>query len=178
LQAGPAQSLSAALAPAPTSTPKPTPHPSALTLDHQQRFFTGWGDNPPSHLYHASHSHPPDHNLKTPSLGLVWANQIACRVALVKEAAYLRQGDRASGTNVANDSSAAGEAARPGVAAAAAGARDGTSMDPGADRAEWAPRTWRRWMRVVFAPWVAGVRAGEKGVEFEVWKGGVRAVGA
>jgi DNA repair protein RAD57 len=57
------------------STPSITPDP--VTLDHQQRWFTGWGDLPP---YTAGHS-----SLKTPSLGLVWTNQIAARVALIKE---------------------------------------------------------------------------------------------
>ena len=47
-----------------------------MTLDHQQRFFTGWGSSPTN-----------NDNLKTPSLGLVWANQIACRIALIKESA-------------------------------------------------------------------------------------------
>ncbi|TAQ83796.1 hypothetical protein B7494_g7882 [Chlorociboria aeruginascens] len=45
-----------------------------LSLDHQQRWFTGWGDDP-----HASSK-----NLKTPSLGLVWSTQIAMRIALIK----------------------------------------------------------------------------------------------
>lgn len=45
-----------------------------LTLDHQQRWFTGWGD-----VAGVSEG------LKTPSLGLVWTNQIACRVALTRE---------------------------------------------------------------------------------------------
>ncbi|KAE9969136.1 hypothetical protein EG327_010763 [Venturia inaequalis] len=59
----------------PASTPSITPDP--LTLDHQQRWFTGWGDLPPF---------TPGHNsLKTPSLGLVWTNQIAARIALIKE---------------------------------------------------------------------------------------------
>ena len=31
-------------------------------------------------------------------------------------------------------------------------------------------------MRVAFAPWVKGTGEKEKGVEFEVWNGGVRAV--
>lgn len=43
-----------------------------LTLDYQQRFFTGWG------------ACPTPAGMKTPSLGLVWANQIACRIALTK----------------------------------------------------------------------------------------------
>jgi DNA repair protein RAD57 len=53
-------------------------HPS-LRLDHQQRWFTGWGDDP-----RASHS------LKTPSLGLVWSTQIGCRIALLKKPVYGR----------------------------------------------------------------------------------------
>lgn len=44
-----------------------------LSLDHQQRFFTGWGDD----LAVSS--------LKTPSLGLAWTNQLHTRVALLKE---------------------------------------------------------------------------------------------
>jgi hypothetical protein len=44
-----------------------------LVLDHQQRFFTGWGDD----LVVT--------NLKTPSLGLAWTNQLNTRVALLKE---------------------------------------------------------------------------------------------
>lgn len=43
-----------------------------LAFDHQQRFFTGWGDEPSL-------------NLKTPSLGLTWTNQLAARIALLKE---------------------------------------------------------------------------------------------
>ena len=43
-----------------------------VSLDFQQRFFTGWGDNP-NKAYEAQ---------KTPSLGLTWANQIDTRVVL------------------------------------------------------------------------------------------------
>lgn len=48
-----------------------------FTLDYQQRWFTGWGDE------HAGYD-PPSANLKTPSMGLVWANQIDARIALIK----------------------------------------------------------------------------------------------
>jgi DNA repair protein RAD57 len=61
--------------PAPSATPSMTTDP--LTLDHQQRWFTGWGDLP---TYTPGHS-----NMKTPSLGLVWTNQISARIALIKE---------------------------------------------------------------------------------------------
>ncbi|KAG0647938.1 DNA repair protein [Hyphodiscus hymeniophilus] len=53
----------------------------ALNLDHQQRWFTGWGDDPhPSHLT--------IQNMKTPSLGLIWTTQISCRIALIKRPVY------------------------------------------------------------------------------------------
>jgi len=52
-----------------------------MSLDHQQRWFTGWGDDPrPSHLAIK--------NMKTPSLGLIWTTQIACRIALIKRPVY------------------------------------------------------------------------------------------
>lgn len=46
---------------------------SILSLLHQERFFTGWGDG----LYS-------DTSLKTPALGFFWSTQIACRIALKK----------------------------------------------------------------------------------------------
>ena len=54
-----------------------TPYP--LALDHQQRFFTGWGDDPSPH---------PNDTLKTPSLGLTWTNQLATRIALLRSPIY------------------------------------------------------------------------------------------
>lgn len=70
------------------SRSQPQSHPQAkehnpLTLPHQQNFFTGWGDDP-------THQH----NMKTPSLGLVWSNEIAARIALVVEAARGAKGGR------------------------------------------------------------------------------------
>lgn len=47
---------------------------SILSLVHQERFFTGWGDG--SYF---------EKNLKTPALGYFWSTQIACRIALKKE---------------------------------------------------------------------------------------------
>jgi DNA repair protein RAD57 len=47
-----------------------------LTLDHQQKWFTGWGDIKGDYTQTL---------LKTPSLGLVWTNQISARIALVME---------------------------------------------------------------------------------------------
>ncbi|SPJ89002.1 related to RAD57 protein [Fusarium torulosum] len=114
----------------------PPPLP-ALMLDHQQRWFTGWGDDP-----HASYS------LKTPSLGLVWSTQIACRVALFKRPFYGRI--RQAGPVTAEDDS---------------------------DLAAPTLRGWRRWMKVVFAPHVASTGQGLGGaVEFEVTMGGLKTV--
>ena len=114
-----------------------TPTPSVLILDHQQRFFTGWGAEP----------FTSPHSLKTPSLGLVWANLIACRIALLKRS---------------------DNACRQ--------VREGEGAVVDISGAEWNSRSWRRWMRIVFAPWVEGTGETDKGVEFEVWSGGVRAV--
>lgn len=73
--------------PAPPPPPVPYEEPTvglpALSLDHQQRWFTGWGDDP----------HPSSRStsmLKTPSLGLVWATQVSCRIALFKAPRYGR----------------------------------------------------------------------------------------
>jgi DNA repair protein RAD57 len=63
----------------PASTLGITPDP--LSLDHQMCWFTGWGD----HRNDLS-------NLKTPSLGLVWTNQISARIALTKAARSNREG--------------------------------------------------------------------------------------
>jgi len=63
----------------PTSTPGITP--DSLALDHQMCWFTGWGDQ----RHDLS-------NMKTPSLGLVWTNQISARIALIRAARYEHQG--------------------------------------------------------------------------------------
>ncbi|GKZ69909.1 hypothetical protein AnigIFM50267_005139 [Aspergillus niger] len=59
-----------------------------LSLLHQQRFFTGWGDTLQptiSSLYPAFQQSAQ----KTPALGLVWSTQIACRIALKKESRFV-----------------------------------------------------------------------------------------
>ncbi|KND94490.1 DNA repair protein rhp57 [Tolypocladium ophioglossoides CBS 100239] len=113
------------------------PAPPALRLDHQQRWFTGWGDDP-----HASHA------LKTPSLGLVWSTQIACRVVLFKRPVY----------------------GRPKRVAAPLDAADVDATAP-------TLKSWRRWMKVVFAPHVEASGQGVDGAtEFEVNTGGLKAV--
>jgi DNA repair protein RAD57 len=59
--------------------------PDPLTLDHQQRWFTGWGDLTDDYTQAA---------LKTPSLGLVWTNQISARVTLIMEPYNHNRGKR------------------------------------------------------------------------------------
>lgn len=107
-------------------------HP-ALLLDHQQRWITGWGDDP--------FDTTPQ---KTPSLGLVWTTQLATRIALFRRPAYGRSRYRAYDEE---------EEGMPAL------------------------RSWRRWMKVVFAPHVAGTGPGLEGaVEYEIIMGGLRAV--
>lgn len=117
--------------------PDGPPPPAALLLDHQQRWFTGWGDDP-----YASYS------LKTPSLGLVWSTQIACRVALLKRPVYGRTRQAAP-----------------------------IQADDDADLSTPTLKRWRRWMKVVFAPHAQASSQGLDGaVEFEVTMGGLRAI--
>ncbi|KAJ6783457.1 hypothetical protein PWT90_04362 [Aphanocladium album] len=128
-----------------SSMPMPTPDdgppaPPTLFLDHQQRWFTGWGDEPRS-----------SYTLKTPSLGLVWSTQIACRVALFKRPVY----------------------GRPRRVAAPLDAND----DDGGEDREPTLKSWRRWMKVVFAPHVAASGQGiADAAEFEVNAGGLKGV--
>lgn len=126
-------------APSSQSSPRVLLSPDPLSLDHQQRWFTGWGDIP----------HTPASTLKTPSLGLVWTNQLACRIALIKKPVFASRG--------------------PLVVMNAQG------EDAWGEREETHVSKWRRWMRVVFAPWVAPSEG--RGVEFEIVRGGVRGVG-
>ena len=65
-----------------------------MSLDHQQRWFTGWGDD-------SDPAPSTSKNLKTPSLGLIWTTQISCRIALIKRPVY--------GPGVVNEESERGE---------------------------------------------------------------------
>lgn len=126
--------------PLPFSMPDEPPAPPVLALDHQQRWFTGWGDDPFS-----------SHALKTPSLGLVWSTQIACRIALFKRPVY-------------------GQPSRTGPPLMADDYDEGGTT-------EATLRVWRRWMKVVFAPHAKASGQGADGaVEFEITLGGLKAV--
>jgi DNA repair protein RAD57 len=111
-----------------------------LHLDHQQRWFTGWGDETYS-----------SYALKTPSLGLVWTTQIACRVALFRRPVY--GPSRHTAPLMAHDDDYDPDAAAPTL------------------------RAWRRWMKVVFAPHAQASGPGIDGaVEFEITTRGLNAV--
>ena len=120
----------------PSSSSSSQPDARVLTLEHQQRWFTGWGDVPGIT------------RLKTPALGLVWANQIDCRIALLKEPAYSHE--RQSQQVPVDD---------PAKAEEYKGA-------PGAE--------WRRYFRVVFAKWAP--RTWDIGIPYEIRREGVKAV--
>ncbi|KAI0472482.1 DNA repair protein RAD57 [Xylaria cf. heliscus] len=144
-----------------SSMPEPPPEdfvpaaPAALSLDHQQRWFTGWGDDPYQHLHET---------LKTPSLGLVWSTQIAARIALFRRPAYGRKvvvGDDDASANTSGDDGG-------GIA---------TTYDDETPSVGPYIKSWRRWMKVVFAPHVPGTGPGLEGaVEFEVVAGGLKGV--
>ncbi|KAG8625901.1 hypothetical protein KVT40_006302 [Elsinoe batatas] len=66
-----------------------------LSLDHQQRFTTGWGSITQSYMNSLAYSDPSLHaahyhinNLKTPSLGQVWTSQLSARIVLLKSPIY------------------------------------------------------------------------------------------
>ena len=120
------------------SVPCRQPHGfNPLNLDHQLRFFSGWGSNPTSGVK----------SLKSPSLGLVWANQIACRIVLIKESCHKvsKSGGIVSDTG-------------------------------GYESVDWGSQTWRRFMKVAFSAWAESTCDAGQGVEFEIWSGGLRAV--
>ena len=112
-------------------------HHNTINLDQQLRFFSGWGSDPASGAQ----------SLKSPSLGLVWANQVACRIVLIKEAWH------------------------DGPATAITCRHD---TIPGS--ADWNSRSWRRWMKVAFGAWVEATPDAERGIEFYIWSGGLKAI--
>lgn len=108
-----------------------------LALDHQQRWFTGWGDS----QYEQAHVQ------KTPSLGLVWTNQLACRIALKKVPVFSGSKPLIHTVN---------------------------GQDQWNEQEESHISKWRRWFKVVFAPWAPPSEG--RGVEFEIAKSGIRHV--
>ncbi|KAI0479287.1 DNA repair protein RAD57 [Xylariaceae sp. FL0804] len=151
---------SSGMPPPPPDAPLPLPQPPALLLDHQQRWFTGWGDEPfPGPAAAAS--------LKTPSLGLVWATQVAARVALLRRPAY---GPTTGRRRYSMEEEKENEEQKE---------DEDEEADGGAAVvARRRRRSWRRWMKVVFAPHVPAAGPGLDGaVEFEITAAGLRGVG-
>ncbi|EEQ28348.1 DNA repair protein rhp57 [Microsporum canis] len=60
-----------------------------LSLEYQQPFFTGWGQAPHSYLRDGSFGVP--RGLKLPALGLIWTNQIGCRIVLKSKSVFQPQ---------------------------------------------------------------------------------------
>ncbi|KAI1281773.1 DNA repair protein RAD57 [Xylaria sp. FL0933] len=167
-----------------SSMPEPPPEdfvpaaPAALSLDHQQRWFTGWGDDPYHHYRHQNET------LKTPSLGLVWTAQIAARIALFRRPAYGRKvvvedygnahGDGDGDGDKYQNSSDGYAVYEDGDGSASMNMSMGTGLGVGVGPYI---KSWRRWMKVVFAPHVPGTGPGLDGaVEFEVVTGGLKGV--
>lgn len=163
-----------------------------LSLLHQERFFTGWGDG--SQL---------DSSLKTPALGFFWSTQIACRIALKKEdqravvpidGSHLMStpGEQPDNPDQGTPGpklvvSSAREIHRTGTKAQLQNTNGDERPGDTAERVvpqvrsmpEPPERMTKRTMKLVFAPWTAGSESGAIGhqnneVRFEIWKGGLR----
>lgn len=173
-----------------------------LSLLHQQRFFTGWGDSPPS-SYAVYQKQTP----KTPALGFVWTTQIACRIALKKEdkeedvfphgveyehgngnsptvtsleAQHAQSGDKQQGE----------EAPLSQLPPPSSSEQPKLKPKPAPAPTEITEKPLKRTMKLVFAPWssgssvpnhnpnpsVADAAPAQDEVEFAIWKGGLRSV--
>ncbi|KAM7212257.1 putative dna repair protein rad57 protein [Rhypophila decipiens] len=122
------------------------PQPPALLLDHQQQWFTGWGDDRYA-----------DYGLKTPSLGVVWSTQISARIALLKRPSYRPKKYVTSGKG--NDDDDDDEYAD----------RSARGMPT---LRNW--RRWMKVVFSSHAP--ASGPGTEDAVEFEMYMGGIRAI--
>ncbi|GKZ26308.1 hypothetical protein AbraIFM66951_002552 [Aspergillus brasiliensis] len=169
-----------------------------LSLIHQQRFFTGWGDTLQptiSSLYPAFQQTAQ----KTPTLGLVWSTQIACRIALKKESRFVdweailedtfvssgqqllptsrERDNEPPQSRVQTEDKEQDRVHHPAISAAPNEA-DAATEQSSLSSSQAVTRGVRRTMKLVFAPWTAGpvTKQGESQheVEFEIWKGGLR----
>ncbi|KAI9831225.1 MAG: hypothetical protein M1819_005153 [Sarea resinae] len=209
-QHGPAQNPASITGPRRPSHPSPSSDP--LTLDHQQRWFTGWGDiaSPvDSILFYSSNPYDTNPslnlnlNLKTPSLGLVWTNQIAARITLLKEPVlpsqrhhqYLHQQQNHSHHPQPYENQShphqhqhqhqhtprfgqqQGQESHPESAPQSQALPLPLPSGSGNSSSQTRTRTWRRYFKVVFASY-AEPDDGIKGTEFEIVAGGVRGVAA
>ncbi|KAI9372694.1 P-loop containing nucleoside triphosphate hydrolase protein [Aspergillus egyptiacus] len=176
-----------------------------LSLQHQQRFFTGWGDSsePVSSSPYPGLQRP---TLKTPTLGLVWSTQIACRIALKKldrsaefgpagpaldENSIYPGAEQVSSKEQA-DEAVDGSDPKPSPPTASSSEDAATTASPNkpANEVVQPPlpspsnsteQSIQRTMKLAFSPWAGGLvqekAESQDEVEFEIWKGGLRAVG-
>ncbi|CAG8943685.1 unnamed protein product [Penicillium salamii] len=154
----------------------PSPERSPfLSLAYQERFFSGWGDGP----------NPDSGSMKNPALGFVWSTQVACRIALKKEglgAAAALNGDdtvmpHSTRADVSRDPDSIAMPAPPLPRNAVPGPQSQSlALGPESET--------RRVMKLVYCPWTGGLESalGETQssqmtteLEFEIWKGGLRA---
>lgn len=148
-----------------------------LSLLHQQRFFTGWGDTMED-LYETGYDQKSA--LKTPALGLVWSSQIACRIALKKEESPHFDGEVAStlekGSWAVSQVSKEAEGDKKEVNESIISTGETGSGDPVPPISEATGKVTRRTMKLVMAPWTAGAGTGTEnpsdGVDFVIGKGG------
>lgn len=147
-----------------------------LSLLHQQRFFTGWGDTMED-LYESGHDQRS--SLKTPALGLVWSSQIACRIALKKEESSPLDSEIAlisekSSWRVSQTSKEEDGRDKKEVNDSVMSPGETAFGDPATQMSEATGKVTRRTMKLVMAPWTAG--AGTENprdeVDFVIGKGG------
>ncbi|KAL4934642.1 putative DNA repair protein (Rad57) [Aspergillus undulatus] len=168
-----------------------------LSLQRQQRFFTGWGNSSQS-LVQSTYLGFRGSSLKTPTLGLVWATQIACRIALkkyIRPASFDPLAHDDFATSTSTPLSKENENSRPDDSTPATIRKDKNQSPPdnpatakniptSSASSPFQPteQPIQRTMKLVFAPWAGGPAPTLPGsefqdeIEFEIWKGGIRAV--
>jgi DNA repair protein RAD57 len=203
----------------PSSSPAPSPpfaedesfdgayiigHPvrnETLSLAHQERFFTGWGD---------TFTTGQAESQKTPALGFVWSTQIACRIALKKddEVAVPMPDVSRTGVPASTPSSQAPPKTTTGSETQTPISKGQAETDIGASSTneaeshrsikgekhppppppllfQPADHVTKRRMKLVFAPWTSGMvvstdhspsASTSDEIEFEIWKGGIRSI--
>lgn len=145
-----------------------------LSLLHQQRFFTGWGDSRTEYAELGMYQRPAQ---KTPALGLVWSTQIASRIALKKETLSTPADGVGSQMSSAGNSQVAKDAEdtkpRAPASAESAPGRGAVYQNPMIPEGD---KVTRRVMKLVMAPWTGGVQKNGRirdEVEFEICKSGL-----
>lgn len=171
-----------------------------LNLSHQQKFFTGWGDEADI-----------NESQKTPALGFVWSTQIACRIALKKEEEIdmsraavaaaasivqsfqtpLRNGTPQTDIKTAKEVSIQSSPLPPSSVPSQndTANHDSTPTKPSTTttttKATTRPieRITKRRLKLVFAPWTSGIinddferNRNNNELEIEIWKGGLRSI--